>query len=80
MEMPCVCDCGRVFDLHDGVNDPTSNKVLCWKCGERKQKIYELEQKIISAENSLELGFVGKREGNKRLKELRAKLKEAENQ
>lgn len=75
-EMPCVCDCGRVFDLHYGANDPHSNKILCRKCGEQKQKIYDLEQEIDSLQFDIECEHIGKREGNKRIKELKAKMKD----
>lgn len=75
MEMPCVCDCGRVFDLHDGVTIPGTNNIRCWKCGEKANTIYDLEQKISSLENDIENGFIGKREGKKKMKVLQANLK-----
>lgn len=80
MEMPCVCDCGRVFDLHDGINDPYSNKILCWKCGEKANAKHDLERQIAACEDDIEMEFVGKREGKKRLKELQRQLRELDNQ
>jgi hypothetical protein len=78
MEMPCVCDCGRVFDLHDGGNDPRSNKILCRKCAQKKQAIYNLERQIDNVQYDIDCGHVGKRDGKKQLKHLKAKLTEAE--
>lgn len=78
MEMPCVCDCGRVFDLHDGKNDPYSNNVVCWKCGEKKRIRHDLEKKIEACEYDIECDIVGKREGKKHLKALRQQLNELE--
>lgn len=34
MEMPCQCDCGKWFDLHDGYPSNSSNKVVCRECKE----------------------------------------------
>lgn len=74
MEMPCVCDCGRVFDLHYGENDPYGNQVVCRKCGEAKQKRYDLEQEIDACEYDIQCENIGKREGKKKLKTLRQQL------
>lgn len=32
MDMPCMCDCGKWFDLTDGHSDRYSNKVICKNC------------------------------------------------
>lgn len=42
MEMPCFCDCGEWFDLHDGYASKSSNKVICKAC--YKTQIEEQEQ------------------------------------
>lgn len=34
MAMPCQCDCGKWFDLHDGYTDYTTNKVVCKECAD----------------------------------------------
>ena len=31
-EEPCVCDCGEVFELQDGVGCDKCNKVYCENC------------------------------------------------
>jgi hypothetical protein len=80
MEMPCVCDCGRIFDLHDGIPHPKKNITVCWKCGERLKTIDRLETEINALEYDIECELVGKREGKKRLKELRKQLEQIENQ
>jgi hypothetical protein len=38
--MPCVCNCGHVFDLHDGYASSKSNITLCEDC-HRKEEIAE---------------------------------------
>jgi|GEM_PF-4538780 len=78
MDMPCVCDCGRVFDLHNGIVDMQRNIVVCWSCGQRLEHIDRLETEIESLEYSIECGHIGKREGKKRLKELKKQLSEIE--
>jgi len=35
MDMPCLCDCGRWFDLHLGIrnwDDYNDNNIYCGKC------------------------------------------------
>jgi hypothetical protein len=32
MEMPCMCDCGKWFDLYDGYTSRKSNQVICKDC------------------------------------------------
>lgn len=32
MEMPCMCDCGKWFDLNDGYSSKHSNEVICKEC------------------------------------------------
>jgi hypothetical protein len=53
MEMPCLCDCRRWFDLNDGYRslDPYhANRVVCPSCHNDEQKrqdeIDELESQI----------------------------------
>lgn len=47
MEMPCVCDCGQVFDLNDGYKKSgSSNVVICKDCHLKQKRIEELENKI----------------------------------
>lgn len=41
MEMPCMCDCGKWFDLHDGYTDHTTNKVVCKECADLMNEIDE---------------------------------------
>jgi hypothetical protein len=45
MEMPCKCDCGKWFDLHDGYSLPNSNQVICKDCyNEAKAELDRQEQ------------------------------------
>ena len=80
MEMPCVCDCGRVFDLHNGMAHPNKNITVCRKCGERLNEIQEIESRISDIEDSMEMAIIGKRLGKRHIKELQEKLKQLENQ
>ena len=32
MEMPCMCECGNFFDLHDGNSCRDCDKVFCTEC------------------------------------------------
>lgn len=32
MEMPCRCDCGKWFDLHDGYVSKWRNTTICREC------------------------------------------------
>lgn len=80
MEMPCICDCGRVFDLHDGIRHPKKNSVICRKCGERFNEINDIQQKISNIEDWVEMALMGKRQGKRQIKELQEKLKRLENQ
>lgn len=32
MEEPCVCDCGKWFDLKDGHRSLNSEKIICRAC------------------------------------------------
>ena len=42
MDMPCRCDCGNWFDLHDGYPERKSNKVVCKECNEKNVEIQKL--------------------------------------
>lgn len=47
--MPCVCDCGELFDLEEGHKSLHSNKVICDNCHELEEKearIEELEESL----------------------------------
>lgn len=46
MEMPCICDCGKEFDLHDGFRDRNSNKVICEDCHQEQEEEREKEEEI----------------------------------
>ena len=35
MDMPCVCDCGEVFDLKDGNQCDECGKIFCTECVEK---------------------------------------------
>jgi hypothetical protein len=50
MEMPCRCDCGKWFDLHDGYNSNSSNKIICADCKE-DQDSFHYGDKIIFKED-----------------------------
>lgn len=57
MEMPCMCDCGNWFDLHDGVKSLHSNKVICEDCfgeEEREDKIEQLQSQIDDLESDID--------------------------
>lgn len=70
MDMPCKCDCGRWFDLHDGYSKRFSKRVVCAACHE----IDELEEQIETIEYDMESGDMKKREGKKEIKRLKAKI------
>lgn len=40
MDMPCMCDCGKWFDLNDGHNSGKSNKVICAECKEEEETFH----------------------------------------
>lgn len=47
MEMPCVCDCGNWFDLHDGYpSELKTNQVICQECGQKEEEWLDREQEI----------------------------------
>ena len=75
MEMPCKCRCGKWFDLNDGITDPKSNEVLCEKCGEREEEIYDLEEEIENCKGAIEGHKADLEYEEKRLVELEEKLK-----
>ena len=41
MECPCMCDCGKWFDLDDGYRSLHSNTIICKNC--HNQEIEEDE-------------------------------------
>ena len=44
MEMPCRCDCGEWFDLHDGKPSKNSNDVICKDCYKKKKNKENIEE------------------------------------
>lgn len=56
MDMPVVCDCGQLFDLHDGYGSNKSNKVICESCHKKEdleEQIEELESTISCMEEEI---------------------------
>jgi predicted nucleic acid-binding Zn-ribbon protein len=51
-EMPCPCEeCGEIFDLNDGTS--FGNIVYCSTCGDRLNRIKELESEIEDVKDNL---------------------------
>lgn len=42
-DMPCLCDCGNWFDLHDGYGSKYSNKVICEECHQDEEEEFDTE-------------------------------------
>lgn len=74
MDMPCMCECGNWFDLNDGYRKRNSNIVVCERCHEKDEQEEEIENEIEDLENQMDSGDIGKREGKRRIKELKEKL------
>ena len=70
MEMPCQCDCGRWFDLHDGHRRNGQNQLVCLACHD----IDEIEEQIKDIEYQMECGDTKKREGKAAIKRLKTKM------
>ncbi|MBO9657516.1 MAG: hypothetical protein J7527_01700 [Chitinophagaceae bacterium] len=73
MEMPCVCDCGKVFDLNDGYGSlEYGNKtVICKSCHASQEERERLREQIKDLEYEMDLTGKGrKREIAKLRKEL----------
>lgn len=69
MDMPCLCDCGKWFDLDDGWQSKYKQQVVCSDCHNKEAKIDELKDEYYQAE------MEGK--GTKR---LRSKIEKLENE
>lgn len=61
MDMPCVCDCGKVFDLNKGfaTKKYNSNVVICPEC-HRKEVALEREIEKLESEAE-ELDYLNKK-------------------
>lgn len=70
MDMPCQCDCGRFYDLHDGYAKKFSRNTVCATCHE----IEELEEQIEEIQDQITAKDIGKRVGNKQIEELRNEM------
>lgn len=70
MEMPCLCDCGRWFDLNDGFRSllKPNGIVVCKACHTREEEIEDIRDQIIELD----------RYGNKKreIKKLTKRLNE----
>lgn len=76
MEMPCMCDCGNWFDLNDGYTSKVKkNIVVCPDCHHIESANDDIEVEIENIEFEMECGGIGKREGKKKIKELKSKIK-----
>lgn len=59
MEMPTLCECGEWFDLNDGDakdygdTERERNTIVCPKCGDKYEKLSELEDEIEEHELSI---------------------------
>ena len=51
MEMPCVCNCGEIFDLNDGYGSTKDNSVVCINCHKKQERVKELEFEIMALES-----------------------------
>ena len=83
MEMPCLCDCGKWFDLNDGRESPyRRDVVICRDCYDKQSERRELENQIedlqLDLDNEAEYTVGNRRMYKKELKELKEKLKEYE--
>ncbi len=73
MDMPCLCGCGRWFDLMSGRSTRNSgNKVVCRTCADSAQKIEDIEDEI----ERLEMHDNTKRQ----VKKLKKQLEELQNE
>lgn len=70
MEMPCLCDCGKWFDLLDGHPSKKSDKVVCVDCSLEEKKEADMEADAYDIAWSFNQGDIGKREFKKQLKAL----------
>jgi len=71
MEMPCLCDCGKWFDLNDGVGSyKNTNSIVCQSCGEIEEAEAERNNEIVDLLYSLADAEFTIKEVNERLKEL----------
>jgi hypothetical protein len=73
MKMPCVCDCGNVFDLHSGFGslEYGSNVVICLQCYANQKAREDLRENIQDLQ--IEMDNTGK--GRKReIAKLRKEL------
>lgn len=53
MECPCMCDCGKWFDLEDGYTDKGTNKVVCKNCNPEIYKGEEDFQRFLKNETGV---------------------------
>jgi hypothetical protein len=79
MEAPCMCDCGRWFDLDDGWSSRNSNHLVCGHCHKEEAEIEEVENELSDLDHQLAMEMIGKRQYNKLKKELTLKLKNPTN-
>lgn len=56
MEMPCRCDCGKMFDLNDGYPSikRSRNIVVCPACHAEEARVELIESEIESLEQQIE--------------------------
>lgn len=57
MEMPCICECGECFDLHEGYKSLHNDIVICEQCHDKEEKedeINRLENEIYDLEKEIE--------------------------
>lgn len=74
-----MCDCGEVFDLFDGSPLPDNSKVVCEKCADKAQKIFDLEEEISDLEETKSNAEFDLKHATEQLEKLKGKLVELQN-
>jgi hypothetical protein len=78
MEMPTPCQhCGEWFDLNDGCHSVKwyPNTIICEKCGDKEEKIIELEDELEDIKINYENAKWDVDHYGKRIKEIEEELK-----
>lgn len=74
MDMPCLCGCGRWFDLHEGMGSLHSDKVVCYDCAEKELQEKERDEEITELKGQIEDAIITITDAYARLAELKVEL------